>query len=291
MSEHRVIGGLSEVVDDYDVFVFDVWGVIYDGGPAYPGAVEVFQELARAGKKVGVLSNSPRRHFVVEERLAKLGIPREAYTTVHTSGQEVYERLREGEDPDFTDVGRSFVDTGPSRFADLIDDLGYRPVATLAEADFVLASGPEVKTHGLDAYTDFLKEALDRDLPMICANPDVAVYDQGTKDICAGAIAQAYAEMGGKMRQVGKPHPEVYDRILKMMGIEDTSRALMIGDNLETDIPGGHGVGMHSLWILGGIHRDTLGIAPGEHAHPEKLKGEIDRFDEAPTLIQPLIAW
>jgi len=287
----RRIDGLSEVVDDYDLFVFDVWGVIYDGGPAHPGAVETFRELARAGKRVAVLSNAPRRREVVEERLAGLGIPRDWYALVHTSGQEVHDRLREGVDPDFAALGRRFIDTGPSRFAGLIDDLGFTPVTRLQEADFILASGPEQKDHRVDHYRAFLDTALDLGLPMICANPDLAVYDRGTKDICAGSIANAYRALGGTMRQVGKPHLEVYERVLALLEIETPGRALMIGDNLETDIPGGHAVGMDSLWIQAGIHRAALGIAPGEAASEAALKAEIDRHGETPTLVQPILRW
>lgn len=291
MTAPQSLQGVRDIVERYDVFVFDIWGVIYDGGPAHPGAIEVFNELSKAGKSSILLSNAPRRIEVVEARMADLGLPKELYSFVHTSGQEVYLRLQEQADPDFQGVGKRFIDPGSVRFAGLIEDLGYEAAPSIAEADFILASGPEEKFDPVEAYDPFLKEGLARKLPMICANPDVAVYDRGTKDICAGAIARSYAAMGGQVREIGKPYREVYDRVLSMVDLKDPSRALMIGDNLETDVPGGKSVGMDTLWIHGGIHRESLGIEPGETASPEALESEMTKWNERPHYTQPLLKW
>ena len=41
----RIIEGLQDIVDKYDVFLLDMWGVMHDGTMAYHGVHEVIQRL------------------------------------------------------------------------------------------------------------------------------------------------------------------------------------------------------------------------------------------------------
>lgn len=52
---------ISQIADNYDYFILDVWGVIHDGIQAYDGVVERLKYLKGLGKKVCFLSNAPRR--------------------------------------------------------------------------------------------------------------------------------------------------------------------------------------------------------------------------------------
>ena len=51
----KYIEGVSNIIDKYDYFIFDVWGVIHDGSNTYPQAVETFEYLNKIGKKVCLL--------------------------------------------------------------------------------------------------------------------------------------------------------------------------------------------------------------------------------------------
>ena len=53
--------GLSTLSDRYDAFILDLWGTIHDGYRPLPGAVECLDRLCRAGKRILILSNAPRR--------------------------------------------------------------------------------------------------------------------------------------------------------------------------------------------------------------------------------------
>ncbi|MPN03477.1 putative HAD-hydrolase YfnB [bioreactor metagenome] len=45
-----------------------------------------------------------------------------------------------------------------------------------------------------------------------------------------------------------KPQREYFDLVCRTLGIENRSRAVMVGDNLGTDILGGNLAGMDTIW-------------------------------------------
>src|SRR3546814_9085355 len=97
---------------------------------------------------------------------------------------------------------------------------------------------------------------------MVCANPDLVVVVGGTRAICAGALAAHYERLGGAVAYHGKPYPPVYDRCLRLLGIEDRRRILGVGDSFRTDIAGANAAGIDSLLIARGIHAEELALPP-----------------------------
>ena len=65
-------------------------------------------------------------------------------------------------------------------------------------------------------YRDTLAGFRARDVPMICANPDLVVERKKKLIPCAGLIAQAYEEIGGSVTYAGKPYRPVYEAALAM---------------------------------------------------------------------------
>jgi HAD superfamily hydrolase (TIGR01459 family) len=104
---------------------------------------------------------------------------------------------------------------------------------------------------------------------MICANPD-RVVQRGDKLIwCAGALADLYTELGGKVIMAGKPFAPIYalarDALFEVAGapVEDR-RILVIGDGVPTDVLGANDEGLDCLFILSGIHAGELSDAGGQ---------------------------
>jgi HAD superfamily hydrolase (TIGR01459 family) len=93
---------------------------------------------------------------------------------------------------------------------------------------------------------------------MVCANPDLVVIHAGRQEICAGALALRYEQLGGRVQYFGKPHPPIYRDCLVLLGISDRRRILAVGDSLRTDIAGANGAGIDGLLVLGGIHQEEL---------------------------------
>ncbi|MEJ0063286.1 MAG: TIGR01459 family HAD-type hydrolase [Alphaproteobacteria bacterium] len=211
MSPPRLITGLSELTGKYDAFIFDLWGVIHDGKTCYPGVAPSFHALREAGKKIGIISNSPRPAASAADNIRKFGLTPDMYDVIMTSGQLTYEALRDRPDPWLQALGRRCVHFGPPHEFALYAPLGLREAATPQDADFILATGVEDVHKTLADYDSILKAALEKKLPLLCANPDLGVSQEGRHKLAAGSIAHHYADMGGDARvPYGKPHPAIF---------------------------------------------------------------------------------
>lgn len=284
------IGGLSAIAGRYDGFILDLWGVIHDGVAAYPGVAGTLGELRRAGKRTIMLSNAPRRAGALVEQLTRLGIGRDLYDEVLSSGEAVHLELERRTDPVFAALGPNLYHLGPERDRNVYESLPYRSV-DLESADFVLDTGPVELNETVADYQAILDRALARRLPMVCANPDHVVIRQGKRITCAGAIADRYADMGGQVVQRGKPDPAIYAVALETLGIADRSRVCAVGDALHTDIRGARAGGVDAVLVTGGIHADELGIAWGETADPARLAELARHHGETPVAAIPRFIW
>jgi HAD superfamily hydrolase (TIGR01459 family) len=246
--------GLAE---NYDAFLVDLWGVVHDGTALYVGAKQCLQELQRVGKRVIFISNAPRRAHKAAKVLDGLGISRELYETVVTSGEVGYAALSTASPhpnplPEGEGVKNRYFYIGPERDADVLNGLNYQAVA-LEDADFILNVGFGSEQDGIANVSAELKAAAARGLPMVCLNPDLEVVKiSGARFPCAGAIAQEYEAIAGEVRYFGKPYSEIYERCLSLLSV-DNKRILAIGDSLRTDIDGANRAGLDSLLIKGGI--------------------------------------
>ena len=250
----RPIAGIRELAPDYDGFILDLWGVVHDGTAPFPGVLDCMRRLLDAGKRLVLLSNAPRRADDVVRRIAALGVPAGLYNGVMSSGEEAWLHLWRRDEPFYAALGRRCLQIGSDRDLEMRDGLDLDFVDTPERADFILNTGPAEWDDTIETYAPMLHAALDRGLPMVCANPDLVVIHGGKPALCAGALAEEYERLGGRVRWHGKPHPSVYDSCLGLLDITDRRRILAIGDSLRTDIAGAANAGIDSLLIAGGVH-------------------------------------
>lgn len=145
----------------------------------------------------------------------------------------------------------------------------------LADADWILNAGPAGEFDQVELYEERLAEAAGLGLPMICANPDLAVFDQGRLKMHAGSMAARYEALGGSVHYHGKPHAPVFLRAAELLGAPG-GRLIMVGDNRNTDIAGAEAAGMGSLLLADGIHHERL-----------LRDGDLDRAGLAAFLAEP----
>jgi HAD superfamily hydrolase (TIGR01459 family) len=263
MSDVPVIRSLSEIAQRYDALLCDAWGVIHDGVTLFPGASDALMKFRETRGPVIILTNAPRPSSVIPPQLDRLGLPREAYDAVVTSGDAtraaIVARMKE---PAFR--------IGPAMDDPLFEGLpiDFRP---LEEASFIVCSGlDDEEREEPEAYRERLARAAARGMPMVCANPDIVVNWGGRIMWCAGALGEIYRELGGEVIYGGKPHWPVYELALKHVETErgptPRSRILAAGDGLKTDIKGANDHGFDALLIAGegGVHeggKDAAAIA------------------------------
>jgi HAD superfamily hydrolase (TIGR01459 family) len=286
-----LLSGLGELAARYDGFVLDLWGVLHDGTRPFPGVLETLEQLKRRGKRLAVLSNAPRRAALVEQRMNEIGIPPGLYDHVHSSGEETWQHLRHRDEPFYAALGRRLYMIGPARDDNMVAGLEVERVAEVEAAEFILNTGPWGWDETIAGYESVLEAGARRDLPMVCANPDLVVVFGGRRIICAGALAQRYEALGGRVRWHGKPFPSVYETCFAQLRVEDRRRILAVGDSLRTDIAGANAAGIDSLLVAGGIHSEEFGLGPGDTPDPARVAAAVAASGQNPTAVIARFRW
>lgn len=289
--------GLAPLVARYDGFLLDLWGVIHDGHSPYPGAIDCLTRLAAAGRPAVLLSNAPRPGASVARTMAGMGIAADLYAGIVTSGDATRADLIARSDPAFRALGSSCLFIGPDRDHGLLEGTGIERVADPAQATFVLCSGPVALDETEDQYRPVLAACALLGLPMVCPNPDIAVIREGRRVVCAGALARIYAdELGGTVLYRGKPDAAVFHRARAALGLAPTARVAMVGDGLETDLPGALAAGLDAVFVAGGLNAQALGVAHGEAAPRAGVRAllaaaGLARPGRAPVAVLPAFVW
>jgi len=287
-TEVRIIAGLAEVIDAYDGLLVDLWGCVHNGIEPFPEAVEALLRAVRLGKQVCLLSNGPRRGSVLIERLDQMGVPREAYQNVMSSGEATWTALAERADPFHAALGSRCYRMGPERDASVHTGNGLTLVDTVGEAEFVVCTGIFDNADTVATYEADLQQALARNLPMVCANPDLVVHIGEQLTVCAGSLAQRYQELGGAVAYHGKPYPSVYHQCFRLTGIADRRRLLAIGDGLRTDIKGANLMELDSVFLTAGIHTAEFVPLPLDG---QRVLDVSRGIGAVPSFAMPGLAW
>ena len=255
-----IIDGMREIAETSDAWLVDVWGVMHNGAEAFQAAAEACATFRRRGGYVILLTNAPRPAPAVVAQITKLGVPREAYDGVLSSG----------------DVSRGLVASwrdkrihhlGPARDRGIFDGLGI-DFATSIEADIVVCTGLiDDLTETPEDYATTLSGFRRRNVAMLCANPDLMVERGDRKVYCAGALAAAYEALDGDVVYAGKPHLPIYELAERMvrdgLGRDvPRDRLLAIGDGLKTDMAGAAAAGLRSVFVASGLHVEARNLSP-----------------------------
>jgi HAD superfamily hydrolase (TIGR01459 family) len=247
MSENLDNQGLRSIVDDYDIFYIDLWGVIHDGINLHKNAIQTLKEITKAKKEYVLLTNAPRPNKTVKLFLKKMGMSKEIREKVYSSGEAALSYLKKNLLDD------KFYHVGPSRDFDLFLDFKKNKTIEIRESSYLLCTGLfEEKSVNLNYYKDLFKEHTNK--KMICTNPDLIVDRGDKRELCAGSVALVFEKMGGEVIYFGKPFPEVYNQSIN----NKEKKILSIGDNLNTDIKGANLLNYDSLIISNGIHKKEI---------------------------------
>lgn len=282
----RLIQHLSDIAPSYDALYCDLWGCLHNGLRPFPSAVAALRDFRASGRLVMILTNSPRPAAAVLDQLDDIGVPRDCYDGITSSGDASQAGMEAGL------AGRRVYHLGPPKdqrfFEDFSDDLDGSTIerVPLEQAEGIICTGLfDDTTETPEDYRATLLYAKQKGLKLLCTNPDIQV-DYGDKRIyCAGAIAALYTEMGGESLYFGKPHPPIYDlarrRLNAIKHVRD-NRILCVGDGIGTDIQGGLADGLDTLFITGGLAAEMFGPDP-DNPDTEKMQAFFDRHQISPT--------
>lgn len=259
-----ILPGLAEIAAGRKAWFCDIWGVLHNGISAFPDAVDACRAFLRRGGEIVLVSNSPRISAPVLEHLHLVGVPRDCFTAIVTSG----------------DVTRGYVEAfaadpifhlGPERDLCLFDGLKIQFVSARNAKVAVCTGFFDEDRETVEDYEPLLASLAARRVPMICANPDLVV-EFGAKLIpCSGLLAQRYAELGQTVIQAGKPHAPIYEAAIRKLSRPlPLSAILAIGDGIATDIQGACAQGIDAIYIAS---RVNLGDAAEDGLTPPMLDG------------------
>ena len=236
---------LSEVFNNYDTYIIDLWGVVHNGIKLNSSAINAIEKLLSKGKKIVFLSNAPRPKLDVINFLKSLKMKEEHLKNVLTSGEAASKAIKSEK------FGKKFYHLGPARDNSLFKGL-EKNKSDIENCDYILCTGlfDDIE-EDLNYYKKLLKNHISKKL--ICTNPDLIVHRGNHQEYCAGKIASIFEEIGGTVKYFGKPYVDIYKLFLS-----DKERALAIGDNLRTDIKGANNMKIDSIFITNGVHREEF---------------------------------
>lgn len=283
------VDNLAALAGRYDALFCDLWGCVHDGITPYPAAVAALTAFRAGGGAVVLVTNSPRPRAQVAAQLDGMGVPRAAWDTIATSGDSARAAMFLGA------VGRRvyFIgeDDDQAFFTPLqiLDDALPIEKVALEEAEGIVCTGPFDPMADPAVMRGTFLSAIARGLKLLCANPDIVVDRGARREWCAGALAALYTEMGGESLYFGKPHPPIYDlarrRLLALGRDVADARILAVGDGLATDVAGGMGEDIDTLFLTGGLAAEETATPPGGDPDPARLEALLARAQVAPSYV------
>jgi ribonucleotide monophosphatase NagD (HAD superfamily) len=139
------------------------------------------------------------------------------------------------------------------------------PTAPLEDCDLVVFANLTADSERV------LGHALAHQIPIVCANPDVAIWDRaGVPTPKAGSLARRFEALGATVYYAGKPNPGIFRRAAP-------EGAPLIGDSPHTDLAGALAAGMPSIWLRRRVHADEEAIL--ERYRPSRVVWSLDELD------------
>ena len=281
-STSPILSSIAPLAEASEAWIVDIWGVMHNGARAHAAAGDACRRFRAKGGIVVLLSNAPRPFSAVIPHMTSLGVEADTYDTGVTSGDATREMIADWQ-------GRPLLHIGPERDRGLFEGYDVR-FAAPETAEVAICSGLYDNSKETPAdYAGLFEGLRARQVPMICANPDILVERGEQLIYCAGALAAAYEAKGGKVTYAGKPYGPIYDRTLREIARLKgrpvaKEKILCIGDGVETDLKGAHNAGFRSVFIASPI------FLPDGLSVPALTKLFADR-PFSPIAALPTLAW
>ena len=275
----KKINSILDIIDDYDNFILDQWGVMHNGSNGYDHAINTVHYLKKKNKKLFIISNSSKRKKLSEDLLSDLGFDKNSFKNILTSGEMIWDTIHK-KYIDTSNKKNCFHIYNTSKEDEMIfrEGLNLKYTKKIEDSELILACTPFSNMRPID-YVPLFNKAIDNKLTMYCANPDFETIEKNNdKNIfCMGAIAEIYKKMGGEVVIKGKPDIAIYDKSMELIKI-DKMRTIAIGDSLFHDIKGANNYAIDSILVRSGIHKDLNTISKIIQNHKIKPSFLIDNF-------------
>ncbi|HEU4672977.1 MAG TPA: HAD-IIA family hydrolase [Candidatus Limnocylindrales bacterium] len=289
------------------LLLVDLDGVLYRGSHPVEGMAEVFARRVATGDRVVYVTNNSmhyRADYVA--RLRALGAPVEPDLVV-TSARATALHIAHDRGDATARIRRVLV-VGASGLERELRDVGLDVVGAAHAAtrmaqegiDGVAAAGsPDAVVCGLDPQLTYLRLAAAADCiragaRFIATNRDpVFPTERGLRPGAGSVVAALEATTGTTALSIGKPEPWLFELAAEAGG-GTAAEAVVVGDNLATDIRGARAVGARSVLVMTGVATPDQLDALDRGDHPTEvaqdaaeLEAALDRL--APASVEPTV--
>lgn len=291
----KIYNNILEIKDNFDIFLFDAYGVFWSGSEFYEGSLNAMEELVKSGKILYILSNSTKISKKTEDDYEKKGL---------IKGKHFHKIITAGEFTRYQLLNNKIKfsnNSNPVKYyifdksnCDLFLNTNYIKVETIEEADFIYFSSVSINDEEynnlskkylkylfkdsftdkwritkIDVFMDKINVLLKSGKPILNSNPDYRVI-LGTGENCEpmsvivnGSIMKYLKEQGAEVLEYGKPYKDIYDFVFDILSEENIKinkdRICMVGDTLRTDIKGANNANIKSvLCVETGITSDEI---------------------------------
>lgn len=258
-----------------EAFVFDMDGVLYRGGHLLPGVSDVLNALEiRERRYIFATNNSMASPDEYVAKLANMGISVRP-ETILTSGTATRDYLLNHLPPD----AGIFVIGMPALREQIFAGTVFRPVQYAEEQ-------PAAVVVGLDLGFTYDKmktanAAIRAGAEFIATNADATLPTEAGLVPGAGSIIAGIATASGRQPVVvGKPEPLILEQAMERLAVSP-SRAVMIGDRLDTDVVAGQRAGMLTALVLTGV--STRDEVPASPVLPDLI------FTDLPSMLDAIV--
>ena len=127
--------GLCSIVDDYQLFYIDLWGVVHNGIKLHDEAIKTLKEITKKNQEYILLTNAPRPNSAVKVFLEKMGMEKEIRDHVFTSGEAALNYLKKNFFNNF------FFHIGPPKDFDLFENFIKMKSEDVEKSEYILCTG------------------------------------------------------------------------------------------------------------------------------------------------------
>ncbi len=247
---NRFINNLSEISNHYDLFIFDIWGVLHNGKSLYPDIINTFQTLASLNKTVALLSNSPKIGKQVALDLKKLKLPSNLYTKIYTAGDNFFHYLNTTYNKNSGSwfvLDHSNVSTAKTTLIEnklTVSDDFY-------DAKNILIASIDESDLNLSHYKNLVDFCTKTTPNIYSMNPDTHVITPKGMLARPGLLTKHMKKLGLTVIEHGKPSKKIFGDFLQKFKDHSSQRTVMLGDSLNTDIQGARNANLDSVLIYG----------------------------------------
>jgi HAD superfamily hydrolase (TIGR01458 family) len=229
-------------VSDLRGIVLDMEGVLHVDWEPIDGAAQAVSELRGAGLELAILTNTTgKTRATLAERLGGLGIAFPAERIV-TAASAAADHLRAAYPGARVHALVESDATGDLDGIELVDDP--------ADAEVVLIGGPDESWTYERLNAAF--RALRAGLPLVAMQRNRWWPRTDGPALDAGMFVAGFEYSAGVTAEVvGKPAPAIYRAACALLGV-DPEHAMMVGDDLESDLPPAREIGMRTCLVRTG---------------------------------------